>query len=323
MGKKIPFEEFVAKARAKHGDKYQYIEETYKTMDERMTIICHIHGKTTQTPRCHLRGQGCYMCGHRYGSDHKFSDTKEFIRKAKLIHGDKYDYSLVHYKSAREDVDIICPKHGVFHQKPNTHLNGFGCKDCALDAQRHLIAGVGRNPGTEHGGPSRAYQVWINMLKRCYDEKKWVKHPTYKGCSVCDEWIEFPAFKIWYENNSVNGYDLDKDIIVKGNKVYCPERCCFVPPRINGLIVRNGAKRGDYPIGVSFEKESGKFTASINRHGKISRIGRYNSIEDAFSAYKNAKEAYIKEVAQDYFDRGLITERVKDALFRYEVEITD
>lgn len=97
----------------------------------------------------------------------------------------------------------------------------------------------------------------------------------------------------------------------------------MVPQEINSLLTGNDVRRGEYPIGVSYYKRYGNYTVHINLHGKRVTLGYYNTPEDAFYAYKKAKEAYIKEVAQDYFDKGLITERVRDALFYYKIEITD
>lgn len=251
---------------------------------------------------------------------------EQFIERASKIHNNKYDYSKVEYINDRTLVTIVCPKHGDFSQMPCNHThpkNPTGCPKCKADKQRRLLFGVGVNNSVDKVMGTRAYNVWVGMLRRCYDTKSFVKHPTYKGCVVCDEWLDFLSFKQWFDIYDRDGYAIDKDIIKKGNKVYCPEYCCMVPQEINSLLTGNDVRRGEYPIGVSYYKRYGNYTVHINLHGKRVTLGYYNTPEDAFYAYKKVKEAYIKEVAQDYFDKGLITERVRDALFYYKIEITD
>jgi hypothetical protein len=169
------------------------------------------------------------------------------------------------------------------------------------------------------------YATWTQMLTRCYSERYIKATPTYKDCVVCDEWKRYSNFEKWFKDTSNgyrDGYCLDKDIIVKGNKVYSPDTCCFVPNEINALFIKHDGKRGKYPIGVSAHNK--KFCARINVFQKGSVwLGSFNTSEEAFVAYKQAKESYIKDMAQKYFNEDKITKRVYDALMRYEVEITD
>ena len=167
-----------------------------------------------------------------------------------------------------------------------------------------------------------SYKTWHNLILRCYNEFSVNRNPTYKDCSVCEEWLIFSNFKDWFDKNYVDGYDLDKDILVKGNKIYSPSTCCFVPQEINKLIINQKRNRGLLPIGV-VKKQDGKFVAQISKNKKRVTLGRFLTANDAFAAYKKEKESYIKEVAQKYFNDGKITKRVYDALMRYEVEITD
>lgn len=170
------------------------------------------------------------------------------------------------------------------------------------------------------------YQTWRSMIERCYDDKFIEKHPTYQGCSVYDEWINFQNFAKWFDENyyEVEGekMNLDKDILIKGNKLYSPESCVFVPQRINLLFVKNDSIRGNLPIGIHFEKQTKKYKAQckINK-GKVKNLGRYNSIEEAFLTYKVFKEKYIKEVAEEY--KNKIPEKLYNAMLSYIVEIND
>ena len=118
-------EDFINRAKKIHGDKYDYSKVEYKNCYTPTTIICPIHGEFQQKPINHLDGCGCPKCGGRQKL------TKEqFVERSRKIHGDKYDYSLVEYKSTKQKVKIICPKHGVFEQMPKLHMKGNGCPKC-------------------------------------------------------------------------------------------------------------------------------------------------------------------------------------------------
>src|ERR1035437_4477643 len=127
MTRKLTTEEFINRAKKVHGDKYDYSLIDYNNSRSKIKIICIKHGEYNQTPDAHLHGQGCQICGGT-----KKSNTDNFISKSKLIHGDKYDYSLVKYISKRSKVKIICPKHGIFEQRADGHIvsNGRGCPIC-------------------------------------------------------------------------------------------------------------------------------------------------------------------------------------------------
>lgn len=121
-------EEFINRAQALHGNKYDYSKVEYKNSKEAVIIICPEHGEFLQSPIKHLRGRGCIKCHYESLRREK---SKEFFEKAKIIHNDKYDYSKVVYNKNNEKVTIICPEHGEFEQTPNSHLKGKGCPHCA------------------------------------------------------------------------------------------------------------------------------------------------------------------------------------------------
>lgn len=247
---------------------------------------------------------------------------EEAIARFRAVHGDKYGYGYVNYKNSKTDVDIECPIHGIFQQSPEAHWNGCGCKKCASKGirERNLIYGVGVND-VDDKTRVKSYRVWKEMLGRCYSEKRKLKNPTYRGCSVCDEWLVYSNFKQWFDENYIEGYELDKDILVKGNKIYSPYKCRFIPHEINSLLINCKRKRGEYPIGVCRIED--KFYASIRMHGKCVRLGVFDSPDLAFEAYKTAKEVYIKEVATAYYTRGEISQDIYRALINWTIEITD
>lgn len=169
------------------------------------------------------------------------------------------------------------------------------------------------------------YSVWCHMLERCYDDKYKEKYPTYKDCKVCEEWLNFQNFAKWYEENYYEIPNekmcLDKDILIKGNIVYSPETCLIVPNNINVLFTKSNKIRGDCPLGVSYRKDSNKFKACCNIKGKRINLGSFSTKEEAFKHYKIAKEKAIKEIADKY--KNQIPKKLYDAMYNYEVEITD
>ena len=176
------------------------------------------------------------------------------------------------------------------------------------------------------------YYKWMNMLKRCFDNKYKEKKPTYKNVTCCDRWLCFVNFLEdlealkkeynWSENETLN---LDKDILHKGNKIYSLENCVLVPQWINKLFTKCDASRGDCPVGVCYHKRDKKYEARCRINGKQTRLGYYNTIEEAFNAYKIAKKQEIKRIAEECVSKGYITQesRLYKAMINYQVEIDD
>jgi len=170
---------------------------------------------------------------------------------------------------------------------------------------RKLVYGVGNNDaqytvkGVVDGKQVLCpyYRRWFNMLTRCYDIKQLARQPTYIGCTVCDEWLTFSNFKNWMARQGWEGKELDKDILVQGNKVYSPATCIFVSHSINNLLASKGGNRGSYPQGVSFNKLSGKFVAQCSVDGKNKGLGYYKTIEAAQAAYRDFKYKVIRKLA--------------------------
>ena len=175
----------------------------------------------------------------------------------------------------------------------------------------------------------RAFVLWTNILRRSYSKEFLKTKPTYKGVTVCKEWHNFQNFAKWFydqefsntKDESGRSYHLDKDILSCGSKVYSPETCCFVPQDLNSLLLTRGKCRGDHPIGVQ-RISSGKFVSQIRKNGgKTVHLGTFSTPEEAFQAYKKAKEAYVKEVVERW--KGRVDSKVYKALLNYEVSIND
>lgn len=189
---------------------------------------------------------------------------------------------------------------------------------------------VGDESVKKNGKLTPEYSIWKSMLVRCYDNAYKDKFLTYQDCSVTDSFKHLKFFKDWCEkqkgfmctDSKGIPFTLDKDILVKGNNLYAPERCCFVPEEINILFTKSNKTRGQYPIGVCLNKQCTGFVARLCcGQSKRKHLGTYKSEEEAFYAYKAAKEAYIKEVANKWKDT--IDHKVYEALMKYQVEITD
>ena len=196
------------------------------------------------------------------------------------------------------------------------------------------VCGVGilgtKYPSKVNGRNTNEYMLWQNMLKRCYSNtnicdgfKK--KNPTYEGCEVSDNFKSYEYFYEWcHEHIGFNNKDwhLDKDLLVKGNKVYSESTCVFLPREINQLLIKSTASRGKHLIGVNWDKTKKAFKARVNKNkGKQEHLGYFKTELEAFNAYKKAKEAFVKEQANKWKDK--IDERAYEALMAYTVEITD
>ncbi len=161
------------------------------------------------------------------------------------------------------------------------------------------------------------YRAWGGMFSRCYS--KGLEDPTYKDCVVTPEWHNFQVFAEWYVSHEFYGlgYHLDKDLLVRGNKVYSPSTCDMLPVEINSLLLDRRSERGEYPIGVSLLKRSGKFTAKLRIDGVTKNIGSYDTAKEAHKAYVVEKEANVKRMALSYKDK--ISKQAFSALMNWKV----
>lgn len=170
------------------------------------------------------------------------------------------------------------------------------------------------------------YKAWSHMITRCYDEKYSAKFPTYKDCYVDERFHNFQVFAEWYYSNTwIDAkHVLDKDILIKGNKVYSPDTCILVDSRINAMFTKCNSIRGEYPIGVSIDKRYNKLRGYIYTEDNKRTMRYCDTIEEAFNMYKSTKEQYLKRVADEYKNKyPNFPQKLYDAMYKYEVEITD
>ena len=250
----------------------------------------------------------------------KNKTTEEFIEEARKVHGDKYDYSKVMYVNCKTKVIVTCHQHGDFCITPDNHIRQRGCPICRYIRPKVVISGF-VNDLISVKTTEKSYITWQSMIVRCYSDKSRDYHRSYSNVTICKEWHLFSNFKKWFDKHFVDGWALDKDILAKGNKEYAPDKCCFVPSELNSIILKSNKSRGKYPIGVSYIKKLNKFRADYSSKDKKVYLGLFNSQQDAFNAYKESKEKHIKKVADKYKDQ--LEPRVYEALYNYQVEITD
>lgn len=172
-----------------------------------------------------------------------------------------------------------------------------------------------------------SYKKWHSMMSRCYKNNFNEANPSYTNAKVAEEWHSFQKFAKWHENNYYEvgneTMQLDKDILVKNNKLYSSETCLYVPQRINNLFTDSASKRGRLPIGVAFRKDKkiNPYQSYCNNNGKRIHLGYYSTPEDAFSVYKAFKKKLINEVAEEYKDK--IPKKLYEAMRDFKISIND
>ena len=193
-----------------------------------------------------------------------------------------------------------------------------------------LVCGVGFNdktrPANVDGKNVKEYQLWQDMLIRCFSEKYQTRRPTYKGCNVSDNFLNYSFFYDWCQKQIGFGkvdekgryWQLDKDLLFVGNKTYSETTCVFVPQEINSFFTDSGKARGEYPIGVYFDKQKGKFKAYCTVNGKIQHLGYFNTPQEAFTVYKPFKEDLCKQLALKW--QHEIDERLFNAMMKWSIK---
>ena len=197
---------------------------------------------------------------------------------------------------------------------------------------RRLVQGVGVNDSPilttlEDGTRDPSYMKWKGILNRVYSKKALIQQPCYFNSTVSEDFLIFSKFKDWHVNQvgyGEVGYDVDKDLLVKGNSVYSPSTCVLLPKEINLFMIKrisSGCAINPLPIGVYYHKTNKKYRSQINDNGKRKSLGYFKTPEEAFYAYKEAKEQQAKSLANKW--KGKIDERAYEALLNYTVDIED
>ena len=256
----------------------------------------------------------------KYLNDISYKDCVGKVCKSKY----SGDFKIVKY-SDTYDVEIHFINTGFETVARLGDIKNGSVKDPYLPS----VYGVGvlgtKYPSRVNGVLTKEYVLWCGMLRRCYSDAYKKRKPTYEGCEVSDKFKSYEYFYEWCNNQfgfNNKDWQLDKDLLIKGNKVYSESTCVFIHQEINKVLVKRGALRGEHLIGVSWDKRHKAFKAMVSRSKSGSEyLGLFNTEIEAFNAYKQAKENYIKELANKWRDR--IDVRAYNALMKYQVEIDD
>ena len=256
----------------------------------------------------------------KYLNDVSYKDCVGKVCKSNL----SGDFKIVKYNNTA-NVEIRFLKTGYETAVQLVSIKIGGVKDPYVPS----VCGVGivgtKYPSTINGVSTKEYDLWQSMLRRCYSDKSKKKRPTYEGCEVSENFKSFEYFYEWCHKQigfGIEGFELDKDLLIKGNKVYSEDSCVFLHKDINLLLVKREALRGTHLIGVYQHKKGRAFVATVNKNkGKREYLGCFKTEIEAFNAYKQAKESFVKEQANKWKDK--IDPRAYNALMNYEVGIDD
>ena len=234
------------------------------------------------------------------------------------------DFKIVKYNNNR-NVEIQFVKTGFETSVHLVQVKNGSVKDPYLPS----VYGVGiigaKYPTKINGVLTKEYTLWKSMLERCYSDALKKRCPTYEGCEASDKFKNYEYFYEWCNKQigfGVRGFEMDKDLLVKGNKVYSESTCVFIPVEINLLLNKCEASRGEHLIGVNWCKRDKAFKAMVNKNkGRSEHLGYFKTEIEAFNAYKTAKESFIKEQANKW--KSQIDERAYNALMNYEVNVDD
>lgn len=251
------------------------------------------------------------------------------VRKISVKAGDVFK------NNVGEFVDVVCVKNAAditiryrdkfAHEAKVTmfQLKNGNFKNPYTPSVRGVgFVGVGNYSPKTH---TEIYNAWQGIIQRCFDDKLKERYPKYKDVSLDNEWHNFQNFAKWYEEETKNRADdevwqVDKDF--SRAKLYGPKTCVVVPKILNFLIVSHDNKRGEYPIGVTYRQETGKYRSRCQvGSGVPATVGEFETVEEAFQAYKVFKENRIKTVIEDY--KQQLSERALDILRNYRISEKD
>lgn len=183
--------------------------------------------------------------------------------------------------------------------KPRKLVYGVGINDAGYVIQENETIEVNGVKKIKCAWQCRYYRAWVAMLARCYSTKYRERHPTYIGCTVSKEWLTFSNFKNWMQKQDWEGKQLDKDLLIRGNKVYSADTCVFVSRVVNTFTTDSGAVRGEWLIGVDWNKAAGKFRAQCGNPftKKNEGLGYFTSEQEAHEAWLKRKLELARELA--------------------------
>ena len=300
--KSYGFKDFLKKARKIHGNKYEYNESDYHGYNQKMRIVCPIHGEFTTKPTWHINGkQGCPECGLEIVRNTKRWTKEDFINKSNKIHNNKYDYTKVEYFNNRTKVCIICPKHGEFWQIPESHVKGFGCSKCGDELRgrnqtKTLEEFIDKSNKVHNGKYDYSKVEYTGILNPvtiiCPKHGEFKQVPSYhlngNGCPVCGKVISKAENEIY---EFISNY-IGKDNVQQRNKILINpyELDIYVRP-IKYAIEYNGLRWHSEKFGKDKTYHLNKLEMCKKRGIKLIQI-----FEDEYMNHKDIVYNKIKHI---------------------------
>lgn len=222
--------------------------------------------------------------------------------------------TILEFNGCRDVIAIHNDKHGHTFKTTSSNIRSGQIRNPYKPSAFNVgYIGHGIYHGKKDGVTSKSYVAWHGMLRRCYHEGFSGKHKTYDGCSVASEWHNFQVFSDWfYSQRMEEGWEVDKDILIKGNKIYSPANCRMVPLEINTLM-RPVKEKNGMPVGV--RRSGSKYKAYISDGGKNKYIGTFPCKESASRAYKEEKVRIVRCTAERY--KGRVCDDIYYTLINY------
>lgn len=275
MSKKLTTKEWIEKAKKIHGNKYDYSNTIYKTRHEKLFIICREHGEFKQGAASHLAGSGCSNCSHL----NRAYTNKEFINKARLVHSDLYDYSLVEYKNAKTNIKIICKikNHGIFQQKPGLHLNGNICPKCSIFNRRIIFSEFLKRAKKIHG----------NLYIYFEDSYLFLTTKMSIQCSICNFIFLQTPHKHLLKRGCPKCARLNSSFSKNGFIKYCKDGQAILY-----IIICYNKNEEFYKIGITSKSVNKRYESDRQMPYNYDIISEYTS--DAEIIYDLEKELHKK-----------------------------
>lgn len=190
--------------------------------------------------------------------------------------------------------------------------------------RKYGTLGVGRHTSSVNGVQTKTYTVWSDLVARCCSDEWKTRRPEHLHTDMCTDWLDFQVFAEWYETQPCFGLfnaQIDKDLLGKSSRMYAPSTTCLLPRVINNVLKTCSKQRGTLPIGVTYKGQIKPYRACLSIHGKTVCFGSYSTTEEAFAAYKQGKEDYVKTLALQF--REFLPNNAFDALMNFSVSVLD
>ena len=274
--------------------------------------------------------------GHVYNPNYKvFNERNNKIKNKRLqtknINKQGYEMKIIEYIDANHIVIQFNDDYSTQLKTSWQHFKNGTVKNPNAPTINNIgIVGVGA-PTSINGKKIKEFETWLSIIYRCYKNNIHNRSKTYYNCSISEEWKYYPNFYNWIINQSNyekwknnNKWHIDKDIIKKGNKIYCKEYCCLIPDYINSIFKNTNSRRGDCPIGVCKNPYGNYFAQCGNPFTKENEhLGTYKTKEEAFAIYKKYREETNQKLAEIEYNKGNIKKECRDGIINYKYEITD